>query len=290
MSELIEMHSHPTLFDPVMVVALEGWIDAGSAAAGAMTSILETSDTEIIATFDTDSLLDHRARRPIMRLEEGHMAEVTWPTIELRLGVDANGRHVVLLAGAEPDHLWGKFCSEIVEVVEDLGVSNVIGLGAYPAAVPHTRPTRLALTSPSTAVMESHPGFVRGSIEVPAGIQAAIEMVVYDAGVPSMGLWAQIPHYISGVPYPAGSLALIEGIASVSGVVFPGGSLVDESATIRDRLDSLVGDNEQHRTMIESLEEISDAAVEVDVDDIGPLPTGDQIADELQAFLREQDG
>ena len=109
MSDLVELHGHPTLSSPVMILALEGWIDAGMAAAGAMTAILDGIDTEPLATFDTDVLLDHRARRPMMSLVEGHVEELTWPSIEVRGGMDDVGNHVVLVVGAEPDHGWRRF-------------------------------------------------------------------------------------------------------------------------------------------------------------------------------------
>lgn len=288
MTELIDLLANPTMEAPVMVVALEGWIDAGSAAAGAMQSIIDGDDTTLLATFDTDRLLDQRARRPIMSLSEGLMTDLTWPSIELRRGQDTSGRDVVYLAGAEPDHLWHEFCSDVTEVIGTLGITTVIGLGAYPAAVPHTRPTRLALTSPSEAVMAANPDFVRGSLEVPAGIQAAIEMQAHEAGLPAMGLWAQVPHYISGVPYPAGSVALINGLEKVAGLRIATGELPDQADLVVTQLDSLVVGNEQHQAMVGALETTFDEALDGGLD--GPLPTGDEIADEFQAFLREQDG
>ena len=129
----------PPLSEPVMVVALEGWIDAGMAGATAMSSILADNESSLVASFDTDSLLDHRARRPVMSLAEGHVERLTWPTIELRATLDDNGRHVLLLAGAEPDHLWGHFSSAVIELAAGFETNAVIGLGAYPTPVPHTR-------------------------------------------------------------------------------------------------------------------------------------------------------
>ncbi|MFN8050573.1 MAG: PAC2 family protein [Acidimicrobiales bacterium] len=287
MADLVELHGHPTLSNPVMILALEGWIDAGMAASGAMSGILEGIDTEPFATFDTDVLLDHRARRPMMSLVEGHVEQLTWPAIEMRGGIDDAGNHVLLLVGAEPDHAWGRFCSVVCDLALDLDVRMVIGLGAYPAPVPHTRETNLALTSPSSDLLDSHTGFFRGTIDVPAGIQAAIEMSAYEAGIPSMALWAQVPHYISGMNYPAGSLALIEGLGRVAGLSFPTASLALEAASTRHRLDELVTGNRQHEEMLRQLEEVADAAPQAS--DMGPLPTGDEIADEFEKFLREQD-
>ena len=257
MSELVELHGHPPLSSPVMILALEGWIDAGMAANGAMTAIIEGIDTEPLASFDTDVLLDHRARRPMMSLVEGHVEQLTWPTIEVRGGIDDAGNHVVLVVGAEPDHAWGRFCTAVTDLALDLDVRMVIGLGAYPAPVPHTRDTNLALTSPSTELLDSHTGFFRGTIDVPAGIQSAIEMSTHDVGISSMALWAQVPHYISGMNYPAGSLALVEGLGRVAGLSFPTASLALEATSTRHRLDELVSGNRQHEEMLRQLEEVA---------------------------------
>jgi len=292
MPELISFVDHPPLHEPVLIVALEGWIDAGAAASGAVRTILTEHDSEPVAFFDTDQLLDHRARRPVMTINEGVMGPLTWPSIELRAVTDSTGRHVLLLVGAEPDHGWGMFVDAVRDTALALGVTTVIGLGAYPAPVPHTRDAQLALTSTSEAIVESHPRYVRGTVEVPAGVQAAIEVAAADAGVSSMGLWAQVPHYISGLPYATASLRLIEGLDQVAGLRFETGALMIEAETGRHQLDELVAANDQHRAMVTQLEELYDsqAPTAINSDDVGlgPLPTGDELAAEVQAFLRDQ--
>ena len=285
---MIDLFDHPPLHEPVLLVAMPGWIDAGGAAASAVDAILGRSDAELVATFDTDVLLDYRARRPIMTLVDGEVTDLAWPSIELRALVDEAGRHVLVLSGAEPDHAWGAFTSAVVDTALDLGVRMVVGLGAYPAPVPHTRTPALAMTSPSESLLASFPGYVKGTLEVPAGIQTAIEVAADDSGIPALGLWAQVPHYISGLPYPAGSIALIEGLQRVAGIHLPIGDLGQEAATTRAQVDDLVSKNDQHASMVTQLEELHDAAGAED--ELGPLPTGDELAAELQAFLRDQRG
>lgn len=286
MSELYELFEEPQISSVPMVVALEGWIDAGSAASGAMQTLLELADTDIVAAFDTDQLLDHRARRPIMTLEDGYLADLAWPRIELRYGTDTAGNHALFLVGAEPDHGWNRFSSAVGDLIEDFDVSMVIGLGAYPAPVPHTRETRLALTSPSRPLLDSFTGFFKGSVEVPAGIQAVIEAHAFSIGVSALGLWAQVPHYIAGMAYPQASVALIDGLARVAPISFLHGSLTAAALETSARIDELIGDNEQHLAMVHQLEELVDSN-QFDPD-FGPLPSGDEIAAELQRFLRDQ--
>ena len=136
MAELVTVALHPPVHEPVLVVVLEGWIDAGAAATTAMQTILEAHGSELVASFDTDTLLDHRARRPMMSLVEGQMTSLTWPSIELRALTDERGRHVLVLVGAEPDHEWRRFTDAVVDLALELGVT----LGRRPRRLPRSRP------------------------------------------------------------------------------------------------------------------------------------------------------
>ena len=286
MSELYELIDSPDLESPPLILGLEGWVDAGFAAANAFGTLLEDLDTITVAVFDSDSLLDHRSRRPTMHLINGINAGLSWPSIELRAGVDRVGNEVLFLVGVEPDHRWRAFSSAVVDLAHQFGVSTVYGLGAYPAPVPHTRATRLVATA-TTPELAALVGSIDGRIDVPAGVHAAIERCCAEGGLPATGLWAQIPHYAAGMPYPAGALALIEGLRNVGGLQFPLGSLVEDARLTRARLDELVANSEEHVAMVRQLEE--QIAAIVDTTPTGPLPTGDDLAAELEQFLREQE-
>ncbi|MEJ7584177.1 MAG: PAC2 family protein, partial [Acidimicrobiales bacterium] len=138
MAAAYELHEQPQLDHPLLVMALEGWIDAGYAASNAMSTLLAGLDTKPVATFDADELLDHRARRPIMHLVDGVNTALSWPGIELRSATDLAGKDLLLLVGAEPDHSWRAFSAAVLDLAGRFGVCMIIGLGAYPAAVPHT--------------------------------------------------------------------------------------------------------------------------------------------------------
>jgi hypothetical protein len=286
MSELYERLESPELVAPTLILGLDGWIDAGFASANALGTILEDLDTITVASFDTDALLDHRSRRPTMHLNDGINTGLTWPSIELRAGVDRVGNEVLFLVGVEPDHRWRAFSSAVVDLAHEFGVTTVFGLGAYPAPTPHTRPTRLVSTA-STIDLTARVGVVEGRIDVPAGIHAAIEHCCAEEGLPATGIWAQIPHYAAGMPYPDGAVALIEGLRNIAGLQFPLGSLVDDARTTRARLDELVSNSDDHIAMVRQLEIQVDAIV--DTTPSGPLPTGDDLAAELEQFLREQE-
>ena len=281
MYELIES---PELDSPTLLLALDGWIDAGLASANAFGTILENLETVTIARFNADALIDHRSRRPTMHLLDGVNTGLTWPTIELQAGFDSEGASVLFLVGAEPDHRWMAFADSIVDLAHQFEVSAVFGLSAYPAPVPHTRPTQLVTTA-TDAEMAQRVGGETGRIDVPAGINAAIELACAASGIQATGLWAQIPHYAAGMPYPSGALALIEGLRTFGGLNFSLGSLVEDARTSRERLDELVANSAEHVEMVRQLEAQADSKVVIE----DPLPMGDDLMAELEQFLREQD-
>lgn len=292
---LYEIHERLDLDAPVLVMALEGWIDAGAGAARATAALTDHLDSVLLASFDTDALLDHRARRPVMELVDGVNTGLVWPTIELRAATDDAGHDLLLLIGAEPDHTWRAFAAAAVDLALDFGTRLVLGLGAYPAPVPHTRPTALASTATGPELAQ-RVGSMGGRINVPAGVQAAIERQCAEVGLSAVGLWAQVPHYAAAMPYPAAAAALIDGLAEIGGLVLDSQELHDEASTTRARLDALVADSDEHGELVRQLEAHVDAeargeAVEGD-EDAAPLEfqSGDELAAELERFLRDQEG
>lgn len=288
---LYELHDRPSLDEPVLVMVLEGWIDAGYAAATAAQTLLSGLDTYPVATFDTDALLDHRARRPIMHLVDGVNTGLSWPSLELRAGVDADGNDLLLLLGAEPDHAWRAFGEAALELAQAFGTRMVVGLGAYPATVPHTRAVSLSVTA-ANAELASVSGLLRGTLDVPAGVQAVLERRCDELGIPALGLWAQIPHYVGGdpMPYHAGSLALIRQLERVADLSLPVGSLVDDAESTRQRLDAAVANNSEHLAMLRALEARHDEMIgsaEAPVGDL-EVPSADELAAEVEQFLRDQ--
>lgn len=272
---------------PVLVMGMEGWIDAGLGGGAAMATLVDQVPNQVVARFDTDLLLDQRARRPVLRITEGVTSPLTWPEIELRAGEDRSGKSVLLLVGPEPDMRWRSFTSAVVGLATEMGVRLAVGLGAFPAPVPHTRPTRLASTA-TTQELAAKVGFVPGTIDVPAGIHAALERGFADVGIPAVGLWARVPHYAAAMPYPAASAALIEGLMSVADLTLHAGDLHSAAAVTTQRIDELIANSEEHTAMVNQLEAQIDASegAEAAGFDLGNLPSGEEIAAELERFLR----
>ena len=201
MTELATVHGRPNLERPVLVVAMEGWVDAGLAAGTATASLLAAMPHELLASFDDDALIDFRARRPTLRIVNGVDTELRWATIRLLVATNRTGRSVLALAGPEPDMRWHAFLAEVVGLASQLEVEMVIGLGAFPAPVPHTRPVRLVSTS-TQAELSARIGFLPASIDVPSGVQGALEFAFGEAKIPAVGLWARVPHYAAAMPDP----------------------------------------------------------------------------------------
>ena len=286
---LYELHDQPALDDPVLVMVLEGWIDAGYAATTAAQTLLAGVDSYPVATFDTDTLLDHRARRPVMHLVDGVNTGLSWPSLELRAGIDQDGNDLLLLLGAEPDHSWRAFTEAALDLAQNFGARMVVGLGAYPATVPHTRPVTLSVTA-ATPDLASVTGLLRGTLDVPAGVQAVIERRCDELGIPALGLWAQVPHYVSGdpIPYHAGSLALLRQLERTAGLTLPVGNLVQEAEDTRQRLDAAVQGNPEHLAMLHALEARHDEMVQAAPTVDGEIPSADELAAEVEQFLRDQ--
>ncbi len=282
----------PDLKDPVLLVMLSGWIDAGGAARAAVDAIEEEASASPIAEFDDDTYVDYRARRPVMELREGLHSVLEWERITLAAGHDQTGRDLLVLTGPEPDMAWHRFTRAVGEMASQFGVRQMAHLGAYPFAVPHTRPARLSVSSPSQDVL-ARVSFLRSSIDVPAGVAASLEREMHDRGIPALGIWAQVPHYIAAMSYPAASVALLDGVREATGVVIDGVSLRSEVQIQGRRLDGMISGNEDHATMIEQLEQIYDASDDVaGIEGGGPsleMRSGDELAEELEQFLRDQD-
>lgn len=278
----------PKLESPVLLVQFTGWIDASGAAAAAMLTALQQLDAGELITFDGDTFVDYRARRPVMELRDGVNTRIVWSVPEMRVGRDSNGRDVLLLTGPEPDTAWQLFARTVGELASEMGVSKMIGLGAYPFGAPHTRPIGVTATTPDAKVAKRL-GFVRNSLDAPAGVAAVLEHELMNRGIETMGFWAQIPHYVATMAFAAGSAALVGAVAKETGLAIDLTDLATEAITQRERLDQLVRSNPDHMDMLQKMEAAYDAMHSpAAIDIVTDLPSADQLAAEVEQFLRDQ--
>ncbi len=268
----------PDLTEPVVLAAFDGWVDAGSAA----TSVLDilAADAPVIARFDPDELFDYRSRRPTLEIRDGRPASLAWPEITLR-AARFEARDVLVLTGAEPDDRWRRLATDTVELLRALDVRQWISLGAIPAAVAHTRPVPILGTA-------SRQGLLRGGVnagptgllKVPAAVLSMLELAVAEAGIPAVGYFAQIPHYVSG-PYALAALELVRAAEQHLDVSLPRGDLVEESRQLRLRLDAATTADEATRAYVERLESMVDESRQ---------PAGDDLIADIERFLRDRSG
>jgi proteasome assembly chaperone (PAC2) family protein len=289
LTELFEVHHEPVLDAPVLVIALEGWVDAGLGATTSIAALLGRNETEPLVTFNGEHFLDQRARRPVARIVNGVTTELTWPHTVVRQGTDDGGLDMLFLVGPEPDFHWRSFTEAVVGLARSWRVRMVVGLGAFPAPAPHTRPVKLAATAPEeSSYLVERVGVVQGELEVPAGVLAALEMAFGAAGTPAVSLWARVPHYVAGMPFPEASAALVEGLAGVAGLTLDSTALRRAADSSRRQVDQLIADNSEHQAMVRKLEESIDAS-EGNAMGVEAVPSGEEIAAELERFLRGEE-
>jgi hypothetical protein len=265
----------PELKEPTVVVALDGWVDAGSAATNAA-SILAHGG-RVVATFDADSIFDYRARRPTLEIVHGRPRSLQWPELTIRAS-KVGERDLLVFTGAEPDYRWHELSADVAGLAVQLDVSQWISLGAIPAAVPHTRPVPILGT-------ESRAGLLQGGVEpgptgvlrVPSAAISIFDIAVAKAGIPSVGYFAQIPHYVSG-EYPQASIDLLHALGRHLDTELDYGRLPEEARLMRVRLDAATAREETTKTYVERLETLVDEA---------RLPSGDDLISEIERFLRE---
>jgi len=261
--------------EPSVVVALDGWVDAGSAATNAAANLAQGG--RVVASFDADAIFDYRARRPTLQIVHGKPRTLDWPELTLRATKVAD-QDLLVLTGAEPDYRWHELASDIVELAQKFGVAQWISLGAIPAAVPHTRPVPILGTESRTGLLKGdvQPG-PEGVLRVPAAAISVFDISVAKAGIPSVGYFAQIPHYVSG-PYPEASISLLKALEVHLGHELGLGRLPEEARMMRIRLDAAAAREESTKTYVEQLETLVDEA---------RLPAGDDLITEIERFLRE---
>jgi hypothetical protein len=266
----------PDLDAPVVVAAFDGWVDAGSAA----TSVLELlgDGAPVVARFDPDQLFDYRSRRPTLTIRNGRLDSLEWPEVTLR-AARHGGRDLLVLTGAEPDDRWHRFSADTVQLLGALGVAGWISLGAIPAAVAHTRPVPILGTASRDGLLRGGvlPG-PAGLLRVPSAALSMLEIAVSESGVPAVGYFAQIPHYVSG-PYALAALELLRQLERHLDVTLPHGDLEEESRELRQRLDAATAADETTRAYVERLESMVDESRQ---------PAGDDLIAEIERFLRDR--
>lgn len=281
---------------PVLLTALEGFLDAGNASALAVAHLPGSDPAHsgssspprpVVAVFEVDEFYDYRARRPALTFHEDHYADYETPRLVVRLLEDQRGAPYLLLTGPEPDIRWEAFARAVRAVVEHFGVRLTVSLGSVPMAVPHTRPVQLTnhATAQRLLVQEN---VWKGEIRVPSSAQALLELRLGEWDHDAMGFVAHIPHYVSGFDYPHAAFALLEGVEEVSGLHWDRSALKEAGEARQVEIATQIADSDEVREVVHGLEQQYDAfhrqAANLLADD-EPLPSGEELGAQFEQFL-----
>src|SRR5688572_9931573 len=275
---LYRLDAEPGFTSPVLVAALEGWVDAGGAGTTAASQLAEGGTA--VATFDADAIYDYRARRPTLDIVDGRPLTLEWPALTLT-ATTVDGRELLVLTGPEPDYRWRELTTDVVELAKRLGVSSWASLGAIPAAVPHTRPVPILATASAAGLL---PEGIRqgpeGLLRVPSAALSVLELAAATNGIPAVGFFAQVQHYVNAT-YPAASIALLTALGRHLGIEPPVGQLATRALERRNLLDAAAASDEDTKAHVQRLELLADES---------RLPEGDELIADIERFLREGGG
>jgi hypothetical protein len=273
-----------------LLVALHGFLDAGAAGVIVADHLEGLSEGKVVAAFDVDQFHDYRARRPAMSFVRDHYEQYDTPRLVVRLHRDTAGTPFLLLRGPEPDNRWEAFCDAVRDVVSRLGVTRVVGLGAVPMAVPHTRPIAVTPHANRAELMTGQSPW-RGELRIPSSAQALLELRLGEWGHDALGYVAHVPHYLAQLDYPKAAVALLEDVER-------GGRLTIDLTVLRAaaeereaEISRYLDDNTEVAEVVAGLEQQYDAFQQAEEAGASllatgePLPTGEEIGLQFEQFL-----
>lgn len=278
-----------------LVAGLTGFADSGSAVTGFTEYIVDTMDSQIIAIFDADSLLDYRARRPIIYFDQDHLTGFEPPMLAFHLVRDEMSRPFILLTGYEPDFKWEAFSKEVLKFVERFDIATTTWVHSIPMPVPHTRPIGTTVSGNRSELIEQYSVW-RPHTQVPANAMHLVEYRLQEIEHEVAGFVLLVPHYLADTEFPQASLVALESISSATGLIFPTDRLREEGREFVSKIDEQVETNEELNKLVHTLEQrydsyMKDNALRSPLTDLeGELPSADEIAAELEEFLAYRRG
>ena len=279
----IEYLFRPTVTDPVLVCAFSGWNDGGEAATIAAHHLRERWGARRFASIDPEDFYDFQVNRPIVRLVDGVTRRVEWPANDF-FHARVGERDALVFLGVEPNNRWRTYCQAILRVASELEVELLVTLGAFLADVPHTMRAPVSAASLDPKWLEK-PGVVAARYEGPTGIVGALHDQAAKVGVTSVSLWAAAPHYLPGGPNPKVALALLDGLAELTGLDIDTSRIAGEAEEWEREVDEAINEDGNLGEYVRRLEEASSEREGSD-----EYPSGDELAAELERFLRDNDG
>lgn len=283
----------------ILVVAFEGWNDAGEAASSAVRTLHDHLEVIPLFAVESERYYDFQYTRPSVSFNDEGQRVLAWPTTTLYAplvphktetsGVahefvvpgTSSSANIYLLLGVEPSRNWQSFATEVIDAVLTADIDAILFLGAQLADVPHTRPTTINVSSENLNVRHEH-DVERSQYEGPVGIITVLAQAAESAGIATINLWASVPHYVQHSPSPKATLALIDRVQEIVDIDIPRGTLAQEATAWEESINQLAADDDEMASYISTLEQARDA-----VD--SPSASGEAIAEEFERFLRRGD-
>ncbi|XVQ08983.1 proteasome assembly chaperone family protein [Spirillospora sp. CA-255316] len=283
----------PEMAGPVLLHSLDGFVDAGSTGQLVREHLLDSLEHRVAARFDVDSLIDYRARRPLMTYDRDHWASYDAPELVVHLLRDEVGSPFLFLTGPEPDRLWEGFTAAVRALVERLGVSLVVGFHGIPMGVPHTRPVGMTSHATRPELITKNSWFDK--VQVPGSAAGLLELRLGESGHDALGFAVHVPHYLAQSAYPAAGLAALEAVVAATGLVLPTDGLRKAAAKTDAEIAEQVAGNDEVEKVVRALEQQYDAfagAAEREnlLAESQDMPTAEELAAQFERFLAEQDG
>jgi len=278
-----------------LVAALTGFADAGGAVTQVSEYLLDTLDHETVAEFDTDELLDYRARRPTIYFDQDHLSDFTPLTLGLYLMKDELDQPFLFLTGFEPDFQWQRFTAAVLDLISRFEVKSTTWVHAIPMPVPHTRSIGVTVSGNRTELIDAMSVW-KPRTQVPANALHMLEYRLQELGHPIAGFVLLIPHYLADTEYPVAAVTGLESVSAATGLIFPTDRLREDGRDFLTKIDGQVENNQELAKLVGTLEERHDNYMQDNplrsplTDEDGELPTADEIAAELQNFLATRRG
>lgn len=286
--EQLRIDDVPSLRDPALILAFQGWNDAGQAATGAARFLVGAWSARRVGDIDPEEFFNFTEARPQIRLLDGMLRQIDWPANEIYVH-QANGpRDFLVLVGIEPHLRWRAFCDTVMELVTRCGVRLAVSLGGLLADVPHSRPVRVTGTASDEALQERLHGLVHtGSrYEGPTGIVGVLTDRLRREGLTTASLWANVPHYVTTPVNPKATLALLERLDAMFDLGLDLRDLNATAARFEREISEAVAADANASAYVRGLEEQLDAEEQRQLSP--PLPSGESVVRELEEFLRRR--
>ena len=273
---------------PALICAFTGWNDGGEAASLAARFLSERWESSLFGVLDPEEFYDFQVNRPRVRLEQGVSRVIEWPRGEFR-AVSGRERDVVLFTAPEPNVRWRTFAETIIGTGRELGADLLVTLGGFLTDVPHTRPVPVvgsAIDEGTAAKL----GLARSQYEGPTGIVGVVHDAANSGGMPSVSLWAAVPHYLPAAPNPKAALALVERASALLGMRIDTTTLSQAGATWESGVGQLVQESDELEDYVGRLEAAADQSSQEELESELPSApmSADSIAAEVERFLRER--